>query len=89
MVVGDHAREKLLGKVVVAEGVDLEGQVDVLLGRLEDGFASCNTSIVDKYRGVAEGGANGGSGGRDGFGRAEVALEEANRWWCWWVLATF
>lgn len=58
VAVGNHARKELLGEVVVAESVDLEGQVDVLFGRLEDGLAACDTCIVDEDRGVSQCGAD-------------------------------
>jgi hypothetical protein len=82
VVVGDHTREELLRQVVVAEGIDLERQVDVLLGRLEDGLAPCNSSVVYEDRGVSECGADGGGGRGDGLGRGEIALEEADGRWC-------
>lgn len=85
MAVGNHARKELLGEVVVAESVDLEGQVDVLFGRLEDGLAACDTCIVDENRGVSQCGADRRSGVGDGVGGAEVAFEEADRRRCWWV----
>ena len=62
----------------MAEGVDLEGEVDVLLCRLEDGFAACDSGVVDQDRGVTERGTDGRGGGGDGLGVGEVALEEAD-----------
>ena len=63
----------------MAEGVDFEGQVDVLLCRLEDGLAACDSGVVDQDRGVTECGADGRGGRGDGLGVGEVALEEADR----------
>jgi hypothetical protein len=66
----------------VREGVDFEGQVDVELGGLEDRFAAHDARIVDEHGGVAEGGADLGGGGCDGFGGGQVALEVADRGGC-------
>jgi hypothetical protein len=80
VVVGDHVWQELLGEVVVREGVDLEGQVDVELCGFEDRLAAHDTRVVDQHGGVAHGGADLGGGGGDGFGGGEVALEVADRW---------
>jgi len=78
VVGGDHGGQELLRQIVVAEGVDLEGEVDVLLCRLEDRFAACDSSVVDQDRGVTECGADGRGGGGDGLGVGEIAFEEAD-----------
>jgi hypothetical protein len=56
----------LLSEVVVGEGIDLEGEVEILLGRVEDGLATGDAGVVDEDSWVAEGAADGGSGGGDG-----------------------
>lgn len=66
VVVLDHVREELMGEVVVGEGVDLEGQVDVFLGAVEDGAAARDAGIVDEDGWVAERGADFGGGRCDG-----------------------
>lgn len=78
MVVLDHMWEELLGEVVVGEGVDLEGQVDVLLGAVEDCAAARDTRVVDEDGGVAERGADLSGGGFDRGGRGEIAVEVAD-----------
>lgn len=82
VVVLDHVRQELLGEVVVGEGVDLEGQVEVFLGGVEDGLATGDAGIVDQDRGVAKRAADGGGSGADGRGGGQVALEEADRRRC-------
>lgn len=60
VVAGDHGGEKLLCEEVVADGVDVEGEADVVLGGVEDGLAARAAGIVDQNGGVTEGGADGG-----------------------------
>ena len=59
MVAGDHVGEELLREVVVGERVDFEGQVEVFLGGVEDGFAARDAGVVDENCGVAECAADG------------------------------
>lgn len=58
VVGGDHGGQELLREVVVAEGVYFEGEVDVLFGGFEDGFAARDARVVDEDGGVAERGAD-------------------------------
>ena len=62
----------------MGECVDAEGQVEVALGGVEDGFAACDARVVDEDCGVAQGGADLAGGGFDGGGGGEVAVEEVD-----------
>lgn len=64
----------------MAHRVDAEGEVDVFFRGVEDVFAAGDAGVVDEDRGVAEGGADSRRGFCNGFGRAEVAFEEADGW---------
>ena len=46
MVVLNHAGEELLCEVVVAEGVDFEGEIDVFLGGIQYCFPARNASVL-------------------------------------------
>lgn len=83
VVGGDHGGQELLREEEVGERVYLEGQVNVLLGGGENGFAARDACVVDQDGWVAERGADGGGGFGDGRGRREVAFEEADRGRCW------
>jgi hypothetical protein len=50
----------------VCEGVDLEGEVDILLGAFEDSFAARNAGVVDEHGRIANGGADLRCSGRNG-----------------------
>lgn len=58
MVILDQTREKLLDHPVVRKGVDVKGKTDVLLGRVENGFAAGDTSVVDEDSRVTDLGAD-------------------------------
>lgn len=75
MVARDQAGQELLGKDVVRDGVDIEGEPDVLLCRFEDGLSARYTGVQDEDGGVADGAADLGCNGRDGRGVGDVAFE--------------
>lgn len=64
--------------MVVGECVDAEGQVEVALGGVEDGFAARDARVVDEDCWAAQGGADLAGGGFDGGGGGEVAVEEVD-----------
>lgn len=75
VVAGDEAGKELLGEDVVRDGVDVEGEPDVLLGGLEDGLSAGNAGVQDEDGGVADGAADLGSDRGDGGRVGDVALE--------------
>ena len=66
VVARDQARQELLGEQVVGDGVDVEGEADVLLGGLEDGLSARDAGVQHQDRGVADGLADLGRDGGDG-----------------------
>lgn len=60
--------EELLGEVVVREGIDFEGQIEILFGGVEDCFAAGDAGIADENGGVAEGATDLGGRVFDGGG---------------------
>jgi len=62
MVFLNHAGKELLREEIVRNGVDIEGEVNVELGGVEDGLAARAARIVDQNRRVAIHGADGGGG---------------------------
>lgn len=75
VVAGDQAGQELLGQDVVRDGVDVEGEADVLLGALEDGLSACDTGVEDEDGGVADGAADLSGDRGDGGRVGDVALE--------------
>ena len=65
------------------ERVDAEGEVEVALCGVEDGFAARDARVVDEDCGAADGGADLGGGGGDGGRGGEVAGEEVDVGRCW------
>lgn len=82
----NHGGEELLGEEVMREGIHVEGEADVVLAGLEDGFATSTAGIVDKDGGIAEGGTDGGCGGYNGGLGGEIALEVLHRGRGWEAL---
>lgn len=78
VVGGDHGGEELLGRPVVGEGVDVEGEADVALRGVEDAAALDDAGVVDEDGRLADGLADLGRDGGDGLGGGDVALEEVD-----------
>lgn len=78
MVGSNHGRQELLREVVVAEGIDVEGEGDVALGAVKDRLAARAAGVVDQDGRVAEVGLYGRAGGVDGGLGGEVDVEVAD-----------
>jgi hypothetical protein len=81
VVVGDHVREELLRELVVADGIDLEGEAQVVVRGVEDGLAARKASVVHQHGGVADFGLDLGGGFFDGVVGAKVGVEVEDVWW--------
>lgn len=81
MVVRDHVWKELLCELVVRDGVDLEGETEVVVGGIEDGLAAREAGVVDEDGGVADFALDGGSAFFDCIGGAEIAVEVVDIWW--------
>lgn len=75
MVAGDQGGEELVREQVVRDCVDVEGEADVLLGRVEDGLAARDAGVEDKDGWVADGFADLSSDGGEGGGGGDVTFE--------------
>ncbi len=67
VVVLAHVRKELLHHPVMRKGVDVEGEADVPLRRVE-GLADDDAGVVDQDGGVADLGPDFGCNGGDGLG---------------------
>jgi hypothetical protein len=75
VVAGDEVWEEDLHEEVVRDGVDVEGEADVLLSRLEDGLAAGNTGVQDQDGWVADLGLDLGLDFKEAGLVGDVALE--------------